>query len=75
MSWSSQKTDLVTNFLNPENGSFENVSIVTFKKIYDISLLNNLFIYILNLFICLIELKTLLYLIRYSFLVLTYLFL
>ena len=25
------KTDLVTNFLNPENPSFENVSIVTFK--------------------------------------------
>ena len=25
------KTALVTNFLNPENQSFENVSIVTFK--------------------------------------------
>ena len=25
------KTDLVTNFLNPGNQSFENVSIVTFK--------------------------------------------
>ena len=25
------RTDLVTNFLNPENQSFENVSIVTFK--------------------------------------------
>ena len=24
-------TDLVTHLLNPENGSFENVSIVTFK--------------------------------------------
>ena len=31
MSWSSPKTDLVTNFLNPENQSFENVSILTFK--------------------------------------------
>ena len=31
VSWSSPKTDLVTNFLNPENRSFENVSIVTFK--------------------------------------------
>ena len=30
VSWSSPKTDLVTIFLNPENGSFENVSIVTF---------------------------------------------
>ena len=29
--WSSPKTDLVTNFLNPENLTFENVSIVTFK--------------------------------------------
>ena len=31
VSWSFPKTDLVTNFLNPENQSFENVSIVTFK--------------------------------------------
>ena len=31
VSWSSPKTDLVTNFLNPENRSFENVSIVTFN--------------------------------------------
>ena len=31
VSWSSPKTDLVTNFLNPENRSFENVSIVIFK--------------------------------------------
>ena len=26
VSWSSPKTDLVTNFLNPQNRSFENVS-------------------------------------------------
>ena len=31
MSWSSPKTDLATNFLNPENRSFEKVSVVTFK--------------------------------------------
>ena len=31
VSWSSPNTDLVTNFLNTENRSFENVSIVTFK--------------------------------------------
>ena len=31
VSWSSQKTDLVTNFLSPENRSFENVLIVAFK--------------------------------------------
>ena len=30
LSSSSSKTNLVTNFLNPENQSFENVSIVTF---------------------------------------------
>ena len=29
--WSSPNTDLVTNFFNTENRSFENVSIVTFK--------------------------------------------
>ena len=29
--WSSPKTDLVTDVLNPENRSFENLSIVTFK--------------------------------------------
>ena len=28
VSWSSPKTDLVTKFLNPENWSFENVSVV-----------------------------------------------
>ena len=31
MSWSSPKTDLVTNFLNPVNRSFEKVSKVTFN--------------------------------------------
>ena len=31
VSWSSPKTDLVTNLLNSENRRFENVSIVTFK--------------------------------------------
>ena len=31
VSWSSPKTDLVTNFLYPENQNFEKVSIVTFK--------------------------------------------
>ena len=31
MSWGSPKTDLMTSFLNPENRSFENVSIVTFQ--------------------------------------------
>ena len=31
VSWSSPKTELVTNILNPDNQSFENVSTVTFK--------------------------------------------
>ena len=31
VSWSFPKNDLVTNLLNPENQSFEIVSIVTFK--------------------------------------------
>ena len=31
VSWSSPKTDLVINFLNPENWRFENVSKETFK--------------------------------------------
>ena len=31
VSWSFPKTDLVTNFLNLQYRSFENVSIVTFK--------------------------------------------
>ena len=56
----SPKTDLVTNFLNQENRSFENVSfstIKTFKQIFDIPLLNNPFISFLKLFISLIELK------------------
>ena len=70
----SPKTDLVTIFLNPENGSFENVSTVTFKYIFVIPLLDNLFISFLNLFISLMELKTSLYLITYLFLFLTYLF-
>ena len=39
----SPKTDTLTNFLNPENQSFENVSILTVKLIFDIPLLNNLF--------------------------------
>ena len=45
-------------FLKPENRRFENVSIVTFKKIFDSPLLNNLFISFVNLFISLIEFKT-----------------
>ena len=32
------KTDLVTNFLNPADQSFENVSRVTFKWLYDTGL-------------------------------------
>ena len=71
MSWSSPKTDLLTNFLNPENRSFENVLIVAFNQIFVIPLLN-VFIYFLNLFISLIELKTFLYLITYLFLISTY---
>ena len=31
MGWSFPKTDLVTNFLNPEDQTFDNVSIVIFK--------------------------------------------
>ena len=50
----------MTNFFNPENISFENVSIVTSKSIFDIPLLNNQFISFLNLLISLIELQTLL---------------
>ena len=45
-------------FLKPENRRFENVSIVTVKKIFDSPLLNNLFISFVNLFISLIEFKT-----------------
>ena len=33
MSRSSSITDLVTNFLNPENRSFENLAIVTFNPL------------------------------------------
>ena len=52
------KTDLGTTFLNRENQSFENISIVAFKKMFDIPLLNNLFVSFLNLLVALIELKT-----------------
>ena len=48
------------NFLNPENRSSENVSIVNFKQIFDILLLNNLINSFLNLLISLTEVKTLL---------------
>ena len=54
------KTDLVTNFLTPENQSYENVSMVTFKQTSEIPLLNNLPNSFLNLLISLTELKTLL---------------
>ena len=54
VSWSSPETELVTKFLNSENRSFENVSIVTFKQILVIPLLDSLFISFLNLFISLI---------------------
>ena len=43
------------NFLDLENRSFE---CVTFSQIFDIPLLNNLFISFVNLFVSLIELKT-----------------
>ena len=72
LSWSSPKTDLVTYFLNSENQSFENVSIVTLKKIFDIPLLNKLFTSFV--IISLIELKTFHYLIRYFFSQPNYLF-
>ena len=62
----------MTNFLNLEDRSFENLSIVTFESIVDIPLLNKLFISFLNLFISLIELKY--YLITYIFLILSYVF-
>ena len=42
VSWRSPKTDLVSN---RDNRSFENVSIVTFKYVFDIPLLNNLFLF------------------------------
>ena len=53
----SPKTDLLKNFLYPETRSFENVSIVTFKEVFDFPLFNNLFISFLNVFISLTELK------------------
>ena len=46
-------------FLNPENQSFEIVSTVTFKKIFDIPLLNNLFISFLDPLVSLTKLKNL----------------
>ena len=66
LSWSSAKTNLAITFLNAKNRSSENVSIVTVKKIFGISLLNNLFISYLNLFIFLTELKTFVYLTHFS---------
>ena len=48
VSWSSWKTDLVTDFLNQENQSFANDWIVTFKSVLDIPLLNNLFYRVLG---------------------------
>ena len=60
LSWSSPKTNLVKKFLKPENQSCETVSVETFKLLFDIPLLNSLFISFLNLFISLTELKTLL---------------
>ena len=55
----SPKTDPETNFLSSENRSFVRYifSLVTFKETFDILSFNNLFIYFLNLFISLIELK------------------
>ena len=43
------KTDLQTNFLNLENGSFANISLVTFMKIFYIALLNSLFLFMIEL--------------------------
>ena len=51
------QTDLMTKYLDLENQMFENVSFWTFKWIFDILLLNNLFISFLTLFISLIEVK------------------
>ena len=56
VSWSSPKTDLVKNFSNLEALRTSFFSIVTFKLVFDIPLLNNLFAYFLNLSISLIEL-------------------
>ena len=71
VSWSSSKTDLVKKKFNPENRSFENMSIVTFNYLkvtidtfwklrssgFDIPLLNNLHISFLNQSIFLTEFK------------------
>ena len=51
VSWSSSKIDLVTNFLNPENRSLENVSIITFKEFFDIPLITYLFLFLTYLFL------------------------
>ena len=48
---------LVKTCSDPENRSFENFSIAVFKWIFDILLLNKLFILFLNLFSSVIELK------------------
>ena len=70
MSWSSPKTDLLTNFLKLRKSKS-----VLLNSSLDILLLNNRFISIFNLFIYLIELKAFLCLITYLFIFLTYLFL
>ena len=59
MSWNSPKNDLVTNFLKLENHilRMSAFSIGTFKQIFDVPFINNLFISFHNLFISLIELK------------------
>ena len=57
VNWSFPKTDLVTDFLNLEIRSFEKDSIVIFRQIFNIPLLNNLFISFFSLFISLTEMK------------------
>ena len=54
MSWSSLKADLEMNYLNIKSKFWVRLFflLVTFEEAFDISLLNNLFIYFLNLFIC-----------------------
>ena len=37
------------NFLNLENRSFENINLVTLKKIFDIPLLNKVFVSLIEL--------------------------
>ena len=68
VSWSSSKTDLVTNIVNQKNRSFENVSIVTLSKYLTFFYLITYLFLFLNLVISLIELKAFLYLIAYLFL-------